>query len=207
MVQVLEEFRWLRPPANYRTTVERLLKSVPPEYLKDLDRVCLRDTAALRGAWPAKMPPDTGNAGAYVHAWKGHKAEIELNLDVITAGCPNWAQKIPILREGLVGRVLFHEIGHHIHHTVKRDPRPKEVMADRWARLLWRSYILRRLWYLRPDRPPVRWLLMGVGRLVKPRPDEKPAKPSLAKVLQERRRPPGSPSARAGLSHRRRRRK
>src|SRR5262249_16642886 len=143
----------------------------------------------------------------YTQAWKRNKAEIELNIDMITATCPNWVQKIPILREGLVGRVLFHEIGHHIHHAVKRDPRPKETVAEEWFRLLWRRYILRRLRYLRPERPPVRWLLTGVARYFKTRANQISETPSLAKLLKDRHRPPGSPSAKAGSQFKRRRRK
>src|SRR5262249_12010866 len=149
MVQVVEEFRWLVPPADYRSTVERLVQSVPPEYLKGLDRVRLLDTPALQRVWPAKKIPDTEYSGCYHRAKKGRKAEIELNLDVVTATLPNWALKVPVIREGVIAWVLFHEIGHHIHFAVEPDPRPVEEVANIWYRFLLRNYFLRRFRYLR----------------------------------------------------------
>ena len=42
----------------------------------------------------------------------------------------SWWLRIPLIREGKIADVLFHEIGHHIHFTCRPEYREKEDVAD-----------------------------------------------------------------------------
>jgi hypothetical protein len=53
--------------------------------------------------------------------------------------------------------VLFHEIGHHIHHAVRPEHREKEDMADVWKVRLQRNY----------NRQHFRWIGVIV-RIIRP---------------------------------------
>jgi hypothetical protein len=59
----------------------------------------------------------------------------------------------------LIGEVLYHEIGHHIHRTKRHDRRDKEFVADEWGEKLLRSFMTRRYWYVSYVTVPLRPLL------------------------------------------------
>ena len=71
-----------------------------------------------------------------------------------TAGFP----RINLLREIGIGHVLFHEIGHHIHTTMRPEHLEKEDVADRWAGKLNRTFIRKRYWHLLPLMVPALWV-------------------------------------------------
>jgi len=49
-----------------------------------------------------------------------------------------------------VGDTLYHEIGHHIHYTVRPEHREREDIADEWANKLNKKFVRRRYWYIYP---------------------------------------------------------
>ena len=60
-------------------------------------------------------------------------------------------------------KVLFHEIGHHIHATVRPEFREKEDIADDWGKKLTGNYLLKRYWFIpRPAWKIVGWVLEAV---------------------------------------------
>jgi hypothetical protein len=46
--------------------------------------------------------------------------------------------------------VLFHEIGHHIHRTIRPEHTEKEDVADKWAGKLNANFIRKQYWYAMP---------------------------------------------------------
>lgn len=46
--------------------------------------------------------------------------------------------------------VLFHELGHHIHYTIRPDHKGKEDVADKWAGKLTANFIRKKYWYALP---------------------------------------------------------
>lgn len=60
---------------------------------------------------------------------------------------PLW---LPLLRNIGFGLVLFHELGHHIHHTIRPEYTEKEDVAENWAAKLTVNLIRKRYWYLVP---------------------------------------------------------
>lgn len=87
--------------------------------------------------------------GLYHEKWQGEPAWIELFIDNIlsrSAGL-TW---IGFLRDLLVGEVLAHEVGHHIHTTKAPEFKEREDVADEWGNRLLGRYLMRRYWYFFP---------------------------------------------------------
>ena len=71
----------------------------------------------------------------------GSQPWIEIFVDNVLRGWETgWWLKLGFLREGQIGDVLFHEIGHHIDYTVSPEYREKEDVADVWKVKLDRNY-------------------------------------------------------------------
>jgi hypothetical protein len=54
------------------------------------------------------------------------------------------------MREVTFGAVLFHEVGHHIHRTIRPEHKEKEDVADLWAKRLIGNFIRKKYWYALP---------------------------------------------------------
>jgi len=110
----------------------------------------------------------TETRGLYHGCSSSQPAWIELFVDNVLDGCPLFLLRAPIIRDVLLLRTLYHEIGHHIENTQAPVHRGKEATADEWMRRLGRSYFRRHYWYLRPFRPLMQgcvWLFRSVSRL------------------------------------------
>lgn len=155
-----------KPPFDVTQIVERMVESVPPKYLVGLSEIVLTD----HGDMPRKHRRSVtysrnkkvrimNTRGLYHPAWKGKRAWIEIFVD---ATLKHWEKgfwlKFPFLREAELGEVLFHEIGHHIHHSVRPEYREQEDVADVWKVRLHRNYARKRFNLLR--------LLYRICRLV-----------------------------------------
>ncbi len=68
-------------------------------------------------------------------------------MDKIIASLERWAIPIPSLRHVAFGHVLFHELGHHIHSTIRPEHTEKEDVADTWAAKLNLNFIRKTYWY------------------------------------------------------------
>ncbi len=63
---------------------------------------------------------------------------------------PDFMWKMPIFRYLRIAKVIYHEIGHHIHVVHRPVYKGKEDVADYWSRRLSRAFFRRRYWYLVP---------------------------------------------------------
>lgn len=156
-VRITEAYTDYTPPVDAARVVHELLESVPEKYLPGLDCVVLTNESALpsrdrRGKIKSrKRKYDKSRIlGRYHPRWGGQPAYIELRVDKIVTylrGMPMW---IPFLRNIGFGLVLFHELGHHIHHTIRPEHTEKEDVADTWAGKLTVNLIRKKYWYLVP---------------------------------------------------------
>jgi hypothetical protein len=70
-------------------------------------------------------------------------------MDQIFLGCSEVFLLLPPVKTFLIGEVLYHEIGHHIHRIEEPGYRAdKETVADEWKEKLLNAYVRRRYWYL-----------------------------------------------------------
>jgi hypothetical protein len=79
-----------------------------------------------------------------------------LVVDQIVKDLPKPLDRIPVAREMTVGRVLFHEIGHHLDATLGSVGRTGEHGAEAWEARLSSRYLRRRYGYLRRLAPVMR---------------------------------------------------
>jgi hypothetical protein len=170
-VQVHEHYRDFAPPRGVRTRVELLLARLAPKHVQGLASVVLTNRAALsrderrKKTWSRhKKLPLADSAGWYEGAWGSRPASIRLVVDNALGDIPRWAQRLlPMVVTLTLAGVLYHEVGHHIHATVRPEHREREDVAERWGTKLGRGFALRRYWYLTPAiaivGPPLRWWL------------------------------------------------
>jgi hypothetical protein len=134
-----------------------MLDSVPRKYLTGLSAVVLTNAGALPRkrrnssikARQRKMRLGAA-AGLYHAAAKGNHAWIEIFVDNTMRGWDKtlW-RRVRLFRESKLSDVLFHEIGHHIHRTVRPEYREKEDVADVWKVRLQRNYHGQRYGWIR----------------------------------------------------------
>jgi hypothetical protein len=126
-VKVVEAYRDYTPSVDANLIVRQLLDTVPEKYLRGLDCILLTNEAALPRrdrigrVWSRKRKFDKSRVlGRYYRRNSQNPAYIELRVDKIL----RWMEKVPaasLFRKVLFGHVLFHEIGHHIHRTIRPE--------------------------------------------------------------------------------------
>jgi hypothetical protein len=161
-LRIQEVYRDYAPPINAAAIVHQLLKSVPDKYLAGLDCVVLINEGSLSRrdrigkAWSRKRKYDKSRIlGRYHGRTRSSLPYIELRVDKIISRLPGLQIYIPLLRYMVFGRVLFHEIGHHIHRTIRPEHAEREDVADNWANKLNVNFFRNKYWYAIPILIPV----------------------------------------------------
>jgi hypothetical protein len=163
-VAVNEAYRDYSGPTWVRPATIELLDAVDPRYLARLGAVVLTDVGALTGTrkrgktWSrARKVPLNRCLGLYHAATRTEEAWVEVFVDQVMTLAPSWVWHIPFLREAMLSKTLYHELGHHIHKTQAPEYREREDVADdRAERLAWAMgrrrypvlmFVLRVLWW------------------------------------------------------------
>ena len=155
------------PPFDVVKVVRDLVAPVPERYLRGLRKVVIVDSGSLSRrdrvgkVWSRnrKYPKDR-ILGRY-HYDNG-QPWIEIRSDrAIGAwrGLPRILKWLSLMRYIMIGDVFYHELGHHIHRTIRPEFSEKEDVADNWSRKLMANFIRKRYWYLLPVLLPVSWTL------------------------------------------------
>lgn len=163
-VPIREFYSDYQPPRYFRSTVATLLKGVPEKYLQGLDCVVLTNQSGKsRQHRTGKITSrkrrikQWGCLGLYHHGNRNGQAPwIEIFVDHIAAQAhESWINLLPIARYSMIGMVLYHEVGHHVHRTKRPEFREPEDVADQWSKTLLRQFLRRRYWYVRPVLRPI----------------------------------------------------
>jgi hypothetical protein len=164
--EIVESYRDFEPKAQIRKTVDDLLNTVPPEYLVGLKKIVLTNRSALprdkrrQKVWGRGRKYRLAESlGSYSRAWKSSPATVWLYVDNIVSAVPPWVLRVPLLRFVILGDVLYHEIGHHIHAVHRRVYAGKENVAEDWSRKLRGRFLRRRYWFLMPILYPISYLI------------------------------------------------
>ena len=137
--------------------MHKLLLTVPDKFLQGLDCILLTNEAGLRRkdrvgkVWSRKRKaPKSRILGRYHGRSRSSLPYIELRVDKIVRGLSTVPLRIAFLRELWLGNVLFHEVGHHIHNTIRPEHAEREDVADSWAGKLNANFIRKKYWYVSP---------------------------------------------------------
>jgi hypothetical protein len=156
-VLIYQNYGSCLPKVNAKKVVCHLLGTVPSKYLVGLGSITLSSQTELsrkerrQAHWSRGKKLSTRRIrGYYRRAWNGQPAFIELYVDKIYETVPLWAARIPIVAFAVLGDVLFHEIGHHIHYTTRPEFKEKEDVADEWSKKLLANAVRKRYWYVAP---------------------------------------------------------
>jgi hypothetical protein len=156
-IDIREVYKNYVPTVNAARIVSQLLCVVPEKYLMGLDCVVLTNEASLSRkdrigrVWSRRRKHDKSRIrGRYHFATRNSQAYIELRVDKILQSLPGMSRRVPLLRDVMFGHVLYHEIGHHIHETIRPEYREKEDVANKWAGKMNAKFIQHKYWYLVP---------------------------------------------------------
>ena len=169
-IEVREFYNGYSPPRYVLGLVVRLLVSIPAKYTNGLDAVVLTNqSGAPRRERLGKVTSrkhrvtQADVCGRYHAERQGKAAWIEIYVDKI-ASALRYAPPVPFGRTLCFGKVLFHEVGHHIHTTVKPEFREKEDVADDWGKKLTRNYLVEHYWYVpKPAWKVIGWILKAIA--------------------------------------------
>jgi hypothetical protein len=171
-----EFYRGYEPPVNASATVKQLLAGVPVKYIRGLGCIVLTNLSGQPRRHRLGKTTSRGRRvlqsrvlGRYHRKWQGESPWIELYIDQIFRRYPRWALWIPFIRYAVVGKVLYHELGHHVHLFIRPEYREKEDVADDWGKRFSAHFLRRKYWYLIPVVKVISPFLTRVsGRRVRP---------------------------------------
>lgn len=169
-IKVREFYNDYLPPRYVLRLVVRLLSSVPAKYTNALDCVVLTNQSGAprrkrlgKVTWRKRRLSQDGVLGLYHRAFSGKPAWIELYVDNISKAVL-YRPWVPLGCTACFGKVLFHEIGHHVHATVRPEFAEKEDVADDWGKKLLGNYFLKRYWFIpKPALKIVGWVLKAIA--------------------------------------------
>jgi hypothetical protein len=153
--RIVESYTDYKHPFDVARTVQALLRTVPEKYLKGLDCVVLTNVGRLSRrerlgkVRSRKRKIDKARVrGFYHHAWQGKSPWIEIRVDkTLGSFTPKGFLWIPLFRKVCLGQVLFHELGHHVHNTIRPEYCEKEDVAEAWGGRFMTNFIAKRYWY------------------------------------------------------------
>ena len=154
MVEIHENYKVSVPPPWFRSTVERLLRSLGPEHVGGLRSVVLTDATGIGRGKTIRVGGrkyDRNRCrGFYNREWRGQMAWIQLMTDNIVEGSPTFLLRFQLFRDLAVADTLYHEVGHHLHETIGSATRGGEEAAEYWRRRLLRIHFRRQYQSVRP---------------------------------------------------------
>jgi len=156
-IPIKAAYRDYTPPVNAAKTVRRLLRPIPPKYLRGLDCVVVTNISGQprrhrlgKTTSRGRRVPQSRVLGRYHQKWQNRSPWIELYVDQLLRSWPKWTLWIPFARDVAIGGTLYHELGHHVHLFIRPEYREKEDVADDWGKRFMRHFLRRQYWYLIP---------------------------------------------------------
>jgi hypothetical protein len=173
---IIENYHGYVPPLDVTGAVLRLMEAVPSHRLAGIHSVVLTNQASLSQK-RRKSKILTRNrririaevSGLYHARYRDEPAWIEIFVDeALKAWESGWLLTRTIRHDLALGRVLYHEVGHHIYATLRPKSDP-EVFADRWRDNLLADYVRHSYGWMAFIAAPVnvvRLIYRGVSRLL-----------------------------------------
>ena len=147
--EIEERYAEYRPPFDVTKVVQELLAPVPEKYTRGLKKVLLVDSGSLGRrdrvgkVWSRKRKFAKQAVRGMYHPDR-NAPWIEIRVDRTTEawkGMPRWLFWLPLIRYIVIAEIFYHELGHHIHYTVRPEFREREDVAEVWRRKLSSNFI------------------------------------------------------------------
>jgi len=130
-------------------SLQLLLRYVPHEHLTGLHQIVLTNSESLRGTVRGTLTSEKRRIRRSECQGLYGNGRVLLIVDRIFLNVPEIFLLVPPFKTFLIGEVLYHEIGHHIHRIEEPGYRDdKEAVADEWKEELLQMFLSRRYWYL-----------------------------------------------------------
>ena len=150
-IPLIENYNDYPAPCFIKDSINRLLSGIPQKYLIGIKSIILTNSKSLTSDRKKddknKLKNGWQTLAFYNPQRKSKPAFITMYIDRIIKDFPPLALKFHIIIDVIIGHVLFHEIGHHIHYSKIPEYRDREKVADKWIGKLGRKYLWRRYWY------------------------------------------------------------
>lgn len=147
-VKVIEQYLNYTPPVHVHRSLQLLLRCVPENHLSGLYKITLTNSESLRSI-RGKMTSEKRRFRPADCQGLYRKGEIYLLVDQIFFQYPELFLLVSPFKTFVIGEVLYHEIGHHIHQLEEPGYRAnEESVADEWKERLLKSFLRRRYWYM-----------------------------------------------------------
>lgn len=151
-INVVERYVQYSPPVDAQRLIRKAARIIPDRYLSGINCVVLTNGAAMprrrrRAALRSrKRKVVTARVLGLYRRRPGRRGEIELFVDRILGR----VEKLPrMLRKEhallALGRVFYHEVGHHIDFTKRPAIGERETTAERYESEYWSILFARRL--------------------------------------------------------------
>ena len=148
-VKIVPQYHNYAPPVDVYRSLRILLRNVPDEHLVGLHKIIVTNSECVRGSYRGKLLSEKRRIRPADCSGLYHKGHILLLIDQIFLGCPELLLLFPPIKTFLIGEVLYHEIGHHIHRLQEPGFRAnKEAFADEWKETLLNNFMRQHYWYL-----------------------------------------------------------
>jgi hypothetical protein len=162
LIKVGEYYRNYSPPFDASKPVRRLLHYIPDKYLVGLHSITLTNSQSTRMLRRGGVRSQNRKVRFADCRGLYRAGQVVLLIDKIFLDYPTFFLRLPFFRTYLIGEVLYHEVGHHIHRTKKREHRDEEFVADEWRDKLLRSFMSKRYWYFSVIAVPYRLLIRPI---------------------------------------------
>ena len=140
-VRVEAQYFEYTPPVRVYGSVRLLLRYVPEEYLNGLYKITLTNSENLKSV-RGKITSEKQRFRPAECQGLYRKGHIFLVIDRIFSQYPELFLLVSPFKTFVIGEVLYHEIGHHIHRLEEPGYRTdKEMVADEWRDKLMQLFL------------------------------------------------------------------
>lgn len=160
---LIDNYKNYTPPAFVHDSINRLLSGIPQKNLIGIKSIILTDVESMTSDRRKDNIKDIKKGqktlAFYSHKTKSKPAYISLYIDRIIGDYRGWGYRFHFVQDLIIGSILYHEIGHHIHYSKIPEYQEKEKVAKKWTKHLGGKYFWKHYWYFMIFLYPLKGIL------------------------------------------------
>lgn len=147
-MEVIESYKDYLPSVEVKSVVNKLMTKIPSTYLSGLGNIILTNYSGLPRH--RKRSTSSNVLGLYHYETSTSKPWIELFIDNILEHTNDFMINFFSYKSLIIGRILLHEISHHIHRTKIPKHEDVELVAEQWEAKISAQLLFKKYWYIIP---------------------------------------------------------